>query len=70
MEMKQQRLKLAESPVIEATASLLVARSDIPRNLSEADKVILRKHLDPINAGHTFFFRDCAEVRRVLGITE
>jgi hypothetical protein len=69
--MKQRRF-VSSTPLsaIEATASLLVARSEIPGDLSESDRAILRKNLEPINTEHMFFFHDCAEVRRVLDIEE
>ncbi|HLH04980.1 MAG TPA: hypothetical protein VKX25_19585 [Bryobacteraceae bacterium] len=47
-------------------SSLIVTRAQIPADLSDADKQILRANLEINCEGRSFFFRDCEDVRRVL----
>lgn len=64
---KQQRL--TAQPVIPATASIPVALDKIPQNLPPRERAILVVNYDrAASSSHTAWFRDCEDVRRVLGI--
>jgi hypothetical protein len=47
-------------------SSLIVTREQIPADLSDAEKQILRANLEHNCDGRSFFFHDCEDVRRVL----
>ena len=59
---KQLKLEAQPKPV---PSTLIVTREEIPTDLDEHMKRILRTSFD-LRAGECFFFHDSPEVRRVL----
>jgi hypothetical protein len=48
---------------------LIVSRAQIPMPLGEAQRRVLDENLEIDSGGLVFFFRDCPEVRSVLGLS-
>lgn len=64
--MKQHPLALPAVPLLTGHEVVLVSLG-VLQALPEAQRAILRRHIDGERMGDTFALRDCAEVRRALG---
>jgi hypothetical protein len=65
--MKQRPLALPAVPLLTGHEVVLVSLATL-QALPEAQRAILRRHVDGEPLGDTFALRDCDEVRRALGV--